>query len=156
MKEDKIQAKRVDIVSIKMVKEASVLYQNRNIGSPIDAAEIVRGFLEDEDREKVIVVYLNIKKEPNAIHTLSIGSLNASIVHPREVMKGAILSNAHSMIIAHNHPSSSTEKPCPSDEDCKITQRLKEAGKIMGIELMDHIIIGGSGNYYSFKQEGTL
>lgn len=156
MKDDKKQAKRVDIVSIKMVKEASVLYQNRSIESPLDAAGIVRGFLEDEDREKVIVVYLNIKKEPNAIHTLSIGSLNTAIVHPREVMKGAILSNAHSMIIAHNHPSSSMENPYPSNEDCKITQRVKEAGKLMGIELMDHIIIGSNGNYYSFKQEETL
>lgn len=155
MEEKNKQAKRVNIIGIKMVKEASIMYKPRSVSSPQDAVDIVRQFLEDEDREKVIAVYLNTKNEPTAIHTISVGSLNSSIVHPREVMKGAILSNANSLIIAHNHPSSLEEAPYPSNEDIKITQRIKDAGNILGINLTDHIIIGGRNFYYSFK-EGNL
>jgi len=151
---NKTQAKRVNIVSLKMVKESSVLYQQRRVVSPSDAAELVREFLEDSDREKFVVAYLNTKNEPTAIHTVSIGTVNSSLVHPREVMKGAILSNATSIILSHNHPSGSNVKP--SDEDVKITKRLVEAGKLIGIEIIDHVIIGHDGRYFSFKEEGII
>lgn len=147
----KLAAKRVDIVSLRMVKECSVLYQKRKITSPSDGAELIKEFLEDSDREKFVVVYLNTKNEPTAIHTVSVGTVNASLVHPREVMKGAILSNAASMILFHNHPSSDTK---PSSEDRAITKRLVEAGKILGVEVIDHIIIGDG--YYSFKEHDLI
>lgn len=146
-------AKRVEIVSLKMIRESSMLYSNRKVSSPSDAKELIEEFLEDCDREKFVVAFLNTKNEPTAIHTVSIGTLNASLVHPREVFKGALLSNANTIILSHNHPSGD---PKPSKEDIGITKRLKEAGKILGIDILDHIIIGKDGRYYSFKEEGEL
>lgn len=148
-----IPAKRVNIVSLKMVKEGSVLYQQRKITSPRDIAEIVGDFIEDSDREKCIAIYLNTKNEPTAIHTVSIGSLNASIVHPREVMKGAILSNSNGMILVHNHPSGDTT---PSQEDIGITKRLVEAGELLGIKVLDHVIMGSKDRYTSLRERGII
>lgn len=146
-------AKRVDIVSIKMVKEKSISYENRKISSPDDAQYLCRRFLDELDREQLIVVSLDTKNQPTSIHVASIGSLNSSIVHPREVFKVAILSNANSIIIAHNHPSGD---PTPSKEDISITQRLKEVGKLIGIDLIDHIIIGEEKRFTSLKEKGLL
>ena len=100
----------------------------------------------------MIVCCLDMKNQPTSISVVSIGSLNSAIVHPREVYKTAILSNAASIIIAHNHPSGIVD---PSHEDITLTNRLDEAGKIIGIKLLDHLIIG-YGNFYSFKEEGML
>ncbi len=152
--EAKIPAKRVDIVSIKMVREGSVLYKNRKVSSPNDAVALIQDFLEDADREKFVVAYLNSRHEPTAIHTVSIGTLNSSFVHPREVMKAAILSNAKTILLSHNHPSGSDVTP--SEEDISITKRLVNAGKILGIDILDHVIIGENGKYYSFKEEGRF
>lgn len=151
--EKSIISKRVNIVSIKMVKEGSILYSKRRIYSSSDAANIAREFLETCDREQLIVICLNTKNEPTAIHTVSIGSLNSSIVHPREVFKPAILSNSAAIIISHNHPSGC---PDPSLEDINITKRIKEAGEILGIKLLDHIIIGDNNNYISIKEKGLI
>lgn len=147
-----MQAKRVDIVQVKMVKERSVLYSARRIQSISDADELVRQFLDGLDREAMIVVALNTKSEPTCLQVVSIGSLSASIVHPREVFKVAILSNAYSILLAHNHPSGDTT---PSQEDIKLTKRIKNASDIMGVSLLDHLIIGSDG-YYSFKENGEL
>ncbi len=145
-------AKRVDIVSIKIIKESSVLYANRKIATPEDCVVLVKHLLEDSDREKLVVCCLNTKNEPTSISTVSIGSLNSSIVHPREVFKTAILSNAASVIISHNHPSGDT---VPSKEDINITERIKEAGDIIGIKLLDHLIIGDR-EYLSLKEKGYI
>ena len=121
--------KRVDIVSIKMVKEKSIKYEKRKITSPSDAEILCRNFLDDSDREKLIAISLDTKNQPTNINVVSIGSLNSSIVHPREVFKLAILSNANSIIISHNHPSGD---PTQSREDINITKRLKECGELIG------------------------
>lgn len=149
---NKTHAKRVDIVSLKMVKESSILYANRRIGTPDDAVELLKNLLEGSDREMLVVCCLSSKNEPTNISVVSIGSLNSSIVHPREVFKIAIMSNAASIIIGHNHPSADTT---PSKEDINITERIKKAGDIIGIKLLDHIIIGDK-NYLSLKEEGYL
>ncbi|PIC74200.1 DNA repair protein [Sporosarcina sp. P17b] len=96
-------AKRVDIVSLRMVKESSLLYKNRSIKSPEDGYQLFKQFLGELDREYFVVMCLDVKNQPTAINVCHIGSLNASIVHPREMMKTAILSNAASLIVAHNH-----------------------------------------------------
>lgn len=145
-------SKRVDIVAIKMVKESSLLYKNRKILCSRDAYEFGRTFIEDADREKLIVCCLDIKCQPTTVNVVSIGNLNSSIVHPREVFKVAILSNAASILLFHNHPSGD---PTPSNEDMKITNRLHECGKMLGIGLVDHIIIGAS-NYVSLKDKGII
>ncbi|RXT08856.1 DNA repair protein RadC [Ammoniphilus sp. CFH 90114] len=145
-------AKRVNVVSIKMVKESSILYSKRAVRSPEDAYDLLKGFLEDADREHFLVVNLCSKNRPNAIHVCHVGSLNCSIVHPREVFKSAILSNSASIIVAHNHPSGDTT---PSREDIEVTRRLKQAGEILGIDLLDHLIIGED-KFFSLKENGQL
>ena len=145
-------AKRVEIVSLKMVKEDSILYANRQIFSPEDGFTILNDLLGSSDREKLAVCCLNSKNEPTNISIVSVGSLNNSIVHPREVFKIAIISNSASIIIAHNHPSGNTE---PSNEDIAITRRLQECGELIGIKLLDHLIIGDN-SYISLKERGLV
>ena len=142
-------AKRVGIVSLKLVKESSVLYETRKIRSPYDAYKLIKNFLIDSDREKFVVACLDTKNQPVNISVVSIGSVNSAIVHPREVFKVAMLSNASKIICFHNHPSGNLK--C-SKEDENITNRLKECGEILGIELVDHIIVGDNDKYFSFKE----
>lgn len=149
MDKKKIPAKRVGIVSLKLVKESSVLYETRTIKSPYDAYKLIKNFLIDSDREKFVVACLDTKNQPVNISVASIGSVNSAIVHPREVFKVAMLSNASKIICFHNHPSGNLK--C-SKEDENITNRLKECGEILGIELVDHIIVGDNDTYFSFKE----
>ena len=132
-------AKRINIVSIKMVKESSFLYQTRKILSPKDGYKMIKEELEGLDREQFIIACLNTKNEPINISVVSVGTLNKAIVHPREVFKTAILSNAASIMAFHNHPSGETT---PSQQDIQLTSRLYEAGELLGIKLLDHLIIG--------------
>lgn len=143
----------IQIVSIKMVKEKSLHYEYENISSPRESADLIKNLIGNMDREALAVITLDVKNHPTSINVCSTGSLNSSIVHPREVFKTAILGNAASIIVGHNHPSGN---PTPSNEDINITKRLKEAGKILGIELLDHIVIGSFDNYISFKERGLL
>ena len=145
-------AKRINIVSIKMVKESSFLYQTRQILSPNDAYEMIKEQLEGLDREQFIIACLNTKNEPTNISVVAVGSLNKAIVHPREVFKTAILSNAASIMAFHNHPSGETT---PSQQDIQLTNRLYEAGELLGIKLLDHLIIG-DGTFTSLKEKGYL
>ena len=145
-------AKRINIVSIKMVKESSFLYQTRQISSPKDAYEMIKEQLEGLDREQFIIACLNTKNEPTNISVVAVGTLNKAIVHPREVFKTAILSNAASIMAFHNHPSGETT---PSQQDIQLTNRLYEAGELLGIKLLDHLIIG-DGTFTSLKEKGYL
>ena len=149
MDKRKMPAKRVDIVSLKLVKESSVLYETRKISNPYDAYRLAKNFLVDSDREKFVVVCLDTKNQPISIDIVSIGTVNSAIVHPREVFKVAVLSNASKIICFHNHPSGSTEF---SKEDEVITNRLQKCGEILGIEVVDHIVVGDDGKYFSFKE----
>lgn len=145
-------AKRVNIVSLKVVRESTIHYPQRTVRSPEDAYKLVKDFLSEADREVFIVVALCTKNTPMMINVCHVGSLNSSLVHPREVFKAAILSNAASIIIAHNHPSQDTT---PSREDIEVTKRLVEAGNIIGIDVIDHLIIGGD-QFLSFKEKGHM
>lgn len=135
-----------------MVREASLAAYARTIGTPADAADLVRPILEGADREHFLAVCLDTKNRVNAIHTVSVGTLNSSPVHPREVFKAAILSNSAAVILAHNHPSGD---PQPSRDDVEITRRLAECGKILGIQVLDHVVLG-DGCYVSFRERGLL
>jgi len=109
-------------------------------------------FLMKETKEMFITLHLDGKNRIIAMDVVSIGSLNQSIVHPRSVFMTACLSSAAAIILVHNHP---TGDPSPSPEDISITRRLREAGEIMGISILDHIIIG-NGEYLSFSERGLL
>lgn len=144
--------KKIDIVRIEMIKEKRENFSVNSIKNPDDAAKVATEFLQNYDREAFIVLSLDVKNKINNISVVSVGCLNSSIVHPREVFKSLILSNASSFIVAHNHPSGDST---PSNEDKIVTGRLKSAGKIFGIELLDHIIVG-DGEYTSLNEEGIL
>lgn len=142
---------RINIVTIKMEKVKSMLVDNKNIGSPKDVYKIVSEYLDGVDREHLVLLTLDTKNKITSISTICIGSLNVSVVHPREVFKPAILSNAASIILAHNHPSGDTT---PSKEDISITRRIKDGGDLLGIKLLDHLIIGD--DYTSLKEKGIV
>ncbi|TCP24488.1 DNA repair protein RadC [Scopulibacillus darangshiensis] len=123
------------------------------IRSPIDAVEIATKFIGDDDREIFFVMCLNTKNHVLAVHRCHIGALNASIAHPREIFKAAILNNAASIIVSHQHPSGDT---FPSSEDIDVTKRLVKAGRIIGIDVLDHIIVNHKADYTSLKDKGFV
>ncbi len=130
----------VQLVKINLVREKSMnLTYGINISSPEDAEKAFREYIGDSDREVFAVMTLNNRHSITSLTTVSIGSLNSCVVHPREVFKTAILSNAESIVLCHNHPSGECQ---PSSEDIAATSRMQEAGKILGIQVLDHIILG--------------
>lgn len=143
----------IPVVSIRMVKESEFRCYRKIISTPNDCYNLISNFLKDMDREYFIVVTVDTKNIVTSININSIGNLNSSIVHPREVFKTAILSNSASIIVAHNHPSGNVT---PSDEDIAVTRRLKESGSILGIQLLDHIIVGEDGEYISLRKKGFV
>lgn len=150
---DEILNNDIQIVSVKMVKEKTLQCKYGNqLSGPDVAADILTNFIGDSDREILALLSLDVKNKINAISVISVGTLNSSLVHPREVFKIAILSNAASIIIGHNHPSGDST---PSQEDINLTKRIKESGKILGIELLDHIIVGDN-NYTSLHESGEI
>ncbi|AUS87698.1 hypothetical protein LBYS11_15735 [Lysinibacillus sp. YS11] len=120
------------------------------IRSPQDAATYLMPDMTSLNQEHFVVLFLNIKNQIIHKQTIFIGSLNASIVHPREIFREAVKRSAASIICAHNHPSG---VPTPSTEDIEVTKRIVEAGYIIGIELIDHVIIGDH-QYISLKEKG--
>ncbi len=122
------------------------------IRSPEDAANYVMNDMRFLSQEHFVCLYLNTKNQILSKQTIFIGSLNASIVHPREVYKEAFRQSAASIICLHNHPSGD---PAPSREDIDVTKRLAECGKIIGIEILDHIIIGEK-KFVSLKEKGYI
>jgi DNA repair protein RadC len=120
------------------------------INSPQDIINLLMEEMRYLSKEHFKIVLLNVKNKIIAIETISIGSLNTSIVHPREVFKPAIEKSASSVVLVHNHPSGD---PTPSKEDVEVTKRLVEAGKILGIKVLDHVIIG-DGRGISLREKG--
>ncbi len=134
------------------IQSQSKISSNKKITSPQDIAEIFIPILRDEVKEKFIVVCLNSANKVIKNETISIGNLNSSVVHPREIFKVAIDSLSASIILIHNHPSGNPE---PSNEDISITKKIVEAGKIMDIPVFDHIIIAGD-SFTSFVEKRLL
>ena len=121
-----------------------------NVASVLNA--VMAGFDElERDKERFFVFGLDTRNCIKYIDVVSVGTLNYNLVHPREVFRLAILKGCATIVVAHNHPSGSIE---PSDEDLSLTRRLAQAGTLLGIELMDHVIIGDG--FTSFKQKGIL
>ena len=130
------------------IREVRATYQQTTsavsgIKGPDDVAEFVRSILTDNSREHFVALYLDGAHQVAGYSIVSIGTANSAMAHPREVFQRAILAGAISIIIAHNHPSGVLT---PSDEDHKVTQRLKDAGEILGIRLLDHLIVTDAGH----------
>jgi DNA repair protein RadC len=140
-------------VTTRLIRESGPHYL-APIKSPDQVVEIMRNHIDMEnlDREMFCAIYLNRKNNVLAINTVSVGGLASSLVHPREIFKPAFLTSAAAIILVHNHPSGD---PTPSAEDLNITRRLAEAGKLLGIEVLDHIIIG-VGRHISLKSENRM
>ena len=126
---------------------------NRSLKTPREAANLLLELLANEAVEVFGILCLTIKHRFLAYQEVSRGCLDTTCVHPRDVFKGAILANSAGLILAHNHPSGD---PTPSADDAAITQRLKQVGEIVGVEVMDHIIIGHDSRYFSFREAGVL
>lgn len=139
-----------------MVKESSARYdlESKKVDSPWSAYKIIQEVyqMERECEEIFCILTLDTKCQVTGCFEVSRGSLNSSIVHPREVFKRALLANANSIILTHNHPSGN---PKPSKEDENVTDRLVECANILGIKITDHVIIG-DGTYFSFKENYLL
>ncbi len=120
------------------------------IRSPRDVVPLVASTLHGRDREHFVVVYLDTRHRVTGVETVAVGCLNASLVHPREVFKGAVLRSAAAVIVAHNHPSGD---PSPSGEDRSLTARLAACGRLLGIDLLDHIVYG-DGDWVSLRENG--
>ncbi len=149
------QAKAVQLLAaVELGKRLSQQKTNEKftIRSPKDAATYLMPDMASLTQEHFVTLFLNVKNQILHKQTIFIGSLNASIVHPREIFREAVKRSAASIICAHNHPSGN---PSPSTEDIDVTKRLMEAGRLMGIELLDHVIIGDH-QFISLKEKGYM
>ncbi len=153
MMERPVQKKKIGIVHLEMVRESRSLYGMARLSGPKEAAEIVAPLLKRADREIMAVLSLDGRLEPVALEIAAVGGLNCCRVEVANLFKHAILNNSASIICFHNHPSGDCE---PSREDMAMTRRLEECGKLLGIPLVDHIIIGQEGAYLSFAEQGWM
>lgn len=148
-------AKAADILAAfelaKRLAESRMEFQGV-VNSPADAAQLVLRELSLADKEHFMIIMLNTKNRVIAKKTVSIGHLQASLVHPREMFKEAIKRSSAALILVHNHPSGDLT---PSREDITTTERLREAGAVLGIDVLDHIIVGDN-RYFSFREHGLL
>ena len=135
---------RIRLVSTKLVVlEPRVVY---GVSSVEEAASLLHRLIGSADREHFVALYLDTRHKVTHAHVVSVGSLGATLVHPREVFKGALLANASAVIVGHNHPSGEVT---PSAEDASMTERLRRAGEILGIELLDALIVGPARRFFA-------
>src|SRR5699024_6145055 len=123
------------------------------IRSQVAGAQTASRFLGRDERGVFFVMSLNTKNNVIAVHRCHVGALNSSLVHPREVFNSAILTNASSVMLAHQHPSGDIT---PSIEDINVTKRLVEAGKLLGIEVLDHLVVNSDNSFTSLKEKGYI
>lgn len=144
---------KLNMVSVRLVKDAPV-YSVHRLESPEAAVNVIGDLLCEMDREVLCVINLKSDNTPINCNIVSIGAINQTLAHPREMLKSSILSNAASMILMHCHPSGSLE---PSREDTMLTDRMIKICNLVGIPLLDHIIVAGDNKkYFSFKERGIL
>jgi DNA repair protein RadC len=146
------QSCQAPVYELTVVRRRTEYRTITSLQSPQEVYRTFRERYEKLDREEFLVVLLDNKNRMVGYNVVSTGSLTAAVVHPREVFKAAVLANAASIILCHGHPSGD---PAPSKEDIDITSRLRKAGEMMGIKVLDHVIIG-EGQYFSFCTEGMF
>jgi DNA repair protein RadC len=147
-------SKYIPEFTLRLVREGTTKSETKLADSPARVAEVVRAYWGDGelDREHLVCLMLNARSQVIGISTVSVGTLSASLVHPREVFKPAVLGSAAGVVVVHNHPSGDAS---PSADDRDTTRRLSRAGEIMGIPLLDHVIIAGD-SFWSFREHGLL
>ena len=136
------------------MKETEFQYEHNKIIGAKMVYDLLQAIgLHEKAQEEFYSFYLNTKNRVIGMEMISKGSLNATLIHPREVFKGALLANAHAVILAHNHPSGDVE---PSNADKIVTTTLIDAGKLLDVKVIDHVIIGSKGGYYSFSESSLM
>lgn len=144
---------QLDVVSVRLVRSAPI-FSDKKITNPKEAVSLVGELLCEMDREVVCVINLKADGTPINCNFASMGAIDQAIAEPRELFKSAILSNAATMILLHNHPSGTLE---PSKEDTMMTDRLLKLSVLLGIPLIDHVIVGGDNSrYFSFKEKEMI
>ena len=143
---------RLDKVAVRLVKEPP-LYSDTPVNTPEAAVKLLGDMLKDYDREVLAVVMLQVDLKPIAVSVVSMGTLNESLAHPREILKPIILANAGSVMLVHNHVSGSLK---PSVEDVQLTDRMQKVCNMLGTPVIDHVIIGRGDQFYSFQEKGVL
>lgn len=143
----------VPLFTCSLVRDGSVRADDRTVDCAKAAAAIVRAVIGEADREHFVLVVLDARRRAVGVQVVSVGTLSASLVHPREVFKPAILLSAAAIVVAHNHPSGDCS---PSSEDRDVTRRLQRAGELLGIPVADHVIIGAGEEFFSFREGGLL
>jgi DNA repair protein RadC len=139
---------------IALVREPGVkLAERPQIRLAADAGPLLAQYIGDTDREVFVVAMLTVRHRVLGFHTVSVGCLTSSLVHPREVFKPAILAGSAALVLAHNHPSGDPE---PSAEDLSLTRRLVSGGQLLGIEILDHLVLGEAGRFVSLRERGVL
>ena len=139
---------------IRLVTESQVFYDGKKMSNAALVAEFLMSIgLHEKAQEEFYSLYLNTKNKIVGFEMVSKGTLNSSLVHPREVFKGALLANAHAIILAHNHPSGEVD---PSHADKSVTEILVKAGQLLNVEVLDHVILGCTGSYFSFREKGLM
>ena len=139
-------------VAVRMIDEPPII-SDEKMDTPASAVSVICRFLGSMDREFFCVVNLQHDYKPINMNVVSIGTIDCTLIHPREVFKSSILSNASSVILIHNHPSGCLS---PSEADMEATKRLQDAGYIIGIPVTDHVIAGRNGRYLSFREQNLL
>jgi len=148
--------KNISLYGIRLVKEKSASFvKDEFITTPVEVKNCAMQILDLADRTEEVFAMLTLdtKNKITGVFEVSVGSLNQSLVHPREIFKRAIVNNANSIILLHNHPSGNPE---PSQDDIATTQRIYECGKLLGIHVLDHVILGDDNKFYSFKEKGVI
>lgn len=140
---------QVSIVRLQMIKESRSLYGMGEMNGPEEAARLVHPLFLGTDREILVVLSLDVRRKPLAAEVVAVGGLNQCVVDIRNLFKHAILANADGILLFHFHPSG---EPGPGQDDREVTARASQAGEILGIPLIDHIILG-DGRYFSFQEE---
>lgn len=145
------------IYNYKIIREKSETYYDgrKSLNNPNDVAKLFKEYYEenfDMDKEHFSIIMVDTKNKMIGINLVSMGIINQSLIHPREVFRPAIIVSANAIFLCHNHPSGD---PTPSKEDINTTKRLKEVGKILGIEILDHIILGDN-RYTSLLEKGMI
>lgn len=146
------QIKAISELSLRLKKEDVILFKQKSVFSPQEMYAVVYPKIGKYKKEHFVLVSLDTRNKVIGVDTISVGTLNASLVHPREMFEIAILRHAASVIIAHNHPSGDSE---PSNEDIAVTEKLVKAGKLLGIPVLDHLITGKN-TFYSFCDANML
>lgn len=149
---------KLDVVSIRLVREGSIPYEKAGlkrefISTPQEAVLFTKEFFRESDREKLLCMCMSSAGEPVNISLVAVGSIAQCGVSIPDLLKTAILCNAPGIVLFHNHPAGSAQ---PSEDDYYITSRIETACKIVGIKLLDHIIVGEDGEYFSFKEKEII